>query len=207
MIPSIFDGATVTIVAGGPSLKGFDFARLKGRPTIAINRAFEVVEKPDILWWSDWEFWLKNSAAIKAHGAAWKVTGERNANDLARYQILGAPEIEVLLFTGLDGYDEKAGCIRHGNNSGYAAIHLAAKLGAAKIVVLGLDMKHGPGDSTHWHGGYAVRRQERTLTHMMAPYFPSLADALTARGIKVVNGCQDSTVTCWPRVSIDEALA
>jgi hypothetical protein len=203
VIPRIFAGATVFIVAGGPSLIGFDFARLAGRHVIAINRAHEVLVEATILWWSDILFWLRNREALLAHKAPWKATGIENRRDSVKYP----SEVAVYDFTGMTGFDDRPGCLRHGNNSSYAAIHLAAQLGAKRIVLLGVDMKHGPAGETHFHTGHGLVRQERTLTEKMLPHFESLAPALAERGVEIVNANPESALAIWPRCSIDAALA
>mgnify|MGYP002682074433 CR=1 FL=1 len=46
-------GQRCFIVGGGPSLKGFDFGRLRGERVIAINRAFEACPTADIMFAMD----------------------------------------------------------------------------------------------------------------------------------------------------------
>ncbi len=92
-------------------------------------------------------------------------------------------------------------------NSTYAAIHLAAHLGAARIVLLGVDMRYGPAGESHFHGGHGLIHSEATLTELMLPHFEPLVKPLQQRGITVVNASPDSALRCWPRCSIDEGLA
>lgn len=203
MIPPIFASASVYIIAGGPSLADFDFRRLAGRSTIAINRAHEALGSATLLWWSDPNFWRKHREALLAHPAPWKATGALNRRDLVDYP----PEIVTYRFTGIEGFDPDPLCLRTGNNSAYAAMHLAAHLGARRIVLLGVDMQHGPNGETHWHGGHGLLHQERTLTEKMLPLFAGLVAPLAERGIEVMNANPDSALALWPRCTIDEALA
>lgn len=202
-VPRIFEGQTIAIMAGGPSLRGFQWERLLHAPVIAINRAYEVLPMASLLWWSDARFWRHHQAGITAHRASWKATcqiGYHDGNPLPTW-------VTKYSFTGKDGFDPDPQCLRHGNNSAYAAMHLAAHLGARKLVLLGVDMRHGPAGETHFHDGHGLPHQEQTLTQLMIPYFSTLAGPLAERGIEVINASPNSALTVWPRCSIDEGLA
>lgn len=201
MIPQIFQGETVFLVAGGPSLIGFDFSRLKNRRVLAINRAHEFLPGAELLWWSDASFWRRNKEALMVHAARWKGTGHLHYQEGEL-----PPDIHVYRFTGPHGFDDRADCLRDGNSSAYAAMHLLAHLGAAKIVLLGLDLRFGPNRESHFHSGHGRLHLEVTLTDLMAPMFLSLARPLAQRGIEVLNASPTSALTIWPRCSIDEAL-
>ena len=190
----------VYVVAGGPSLRGFDWRRLDGRQVVAINRAYEVLPDAAMLWWSDAGFWRRNRQPIHAHRAPLKATVALPEDRFA-YPL----DVTIYRATGVDGFDGTTGAIRHGCNSGYAAIHAAAGLGARRIVVMGLDMRH-EGAMTHWHTGHGMLHVERTLRDRMLPHFASLAAALSARGVEVVNASPASLVDCWPKAALDDVL-
>lgn len=201
-IPRIFSGDAVAIVAGGPSLRGFDWERLRGIPCIAINRAYEVLPFAPLLWWSDARFFRNHRAGIDAHRAIWKATcqiGYHGADAVPSW-------VTQYSFTGKDGFDPDLRCLRHGNNSAYAAMHLAAHLGARRLVLLGVDMRHGMAGETHFHDGHGLPHQEQTLTQLMVPFFSTLAAPLAEREIEVINASPDSALTVWPRCSIEEGL-
>lgn len=193
------------MVGGGPSLKGFDYGQLAGLNVIAINRALEVCPSAPVLWWSDVDFWKASSAKIRAHSAQIKATGHLDypAEDLAACE---AASVAVYRFSGLTGFDPDPARLRHGNNSGYAALHLAAHLGARLVILLGVDMRHGPGGASHWHDGHGRLHRERSLKDLMLPYFPSIAGALVDRGVTVLNASPDSALMVWPRCSIQKGL-
>lgn len=190
------------VCAGGPSLTGFDFARLAGKNVIAINRALEFVPAATVLWWSDARFWFNHQEKILAHAARWKATAGVNYGS----EVLPG-HIHQYRVTGHKGFDPAPDAVRSGNNSAYAAMHLSAHLGARKIIALGLDMKHGPKGESHFHGGHGFQHQEATLTDLMIPWFKTLAPHLAERQIEVFNASRDSALTVWRRCSIDEGLA
>lgn len=197
-----FDGAEVFVVAGGPSLRGFDWRRLDGRRVIAINRAYEVLPGAEALWWSDARFFRNHRAGLMAHGAALKATfaylyeDDELPKGVLRYKL-----------SGQQGFDPDQNALRSGNNSTYAAIHLAAHLGARRIVILGLDMKHGPSGETHWHDGHkGLLNPAHVMESAMLPLFSGLVGPLEQRGIEVVNANPGSALEVWPRIAVDQAL-
>lgn len=203
MIPQVFEGQRVFIVGGGPSLRDFEFDRLAGKPTIAINRAYEKLPGATLLWWSDARFWRIHHEQLVAHEAPFKATA------LMDYpaEMLPLPEsVTLYRFTGCTGFDDAPGCLRHGNNGAYAAMHLAAKLGAKKLVLLGIDMAHAKDGRTHWHDGHGVIHLDDTLKDLMLPWFKTLAKPLAQHGVEVLNASPDSRLTVWPRCSIEQGL-
>lgn len=203
MIPRIFEGQPVVIVAGGPSLAGFSWSRLAGLNVIAINRAYENVPGAQVLWWSDARFWRNHQAGLTRHKAPWKATCAVNYHAGDALPVY----IHQYAFTRVDGFDPNPAYLRTGNNSAYAATHLAAHLGTNRIVLLGVDMRHGERGETHFHGGHGCLHQESTLSRLMVPHFATLAGPLAERGIEVINASPNSALVLWPRCTIDEGLA
>lgn len=202
MIDPDFTGQTVVIVAGGPSLAGFDFDRLRGRTVIAINRAYEFCPEATMLWWSDRNFWKGHWQNLLAHAAPFRACA---GTEIAQEDMPAS--VRVWPCSGVSSFDPHPDRIRHGNNSTYAAIHVAAHRGARKIIPLGLDMRFGPAGETHFHGGHGVLLLEQTLKDDLLPHFATLAPWLAALGIEVVNGSPNSAVEIWPRCTPEEALA
>lgn len=201
VIPKIFEGRTVAIIAGGPSLKALRWSRLERATTVAINRAHEVLPFASLLWWGDAPFFRPNVDALHAHPCYYKATMRQG------YQ---KGEIPPWVFsyecTGREGFDPDPNCIRSGNNSAYAAMHVVAHQNPARIVLFGVDMQHGPGGETHWHSGHGIVHEEYTLTEKMRPLFAGLVKPLAHRGIEVINASPESALNCWPRCSIDEGV-
>lgn len=194
-IEPIFKDNTIFLIGGGPSLKDFDFKRLKGKRTIAINKAFLFYPEADALYWTDSRFytWYKDDIN-KFKGM--KVTNKPKPN---RHDIINLQD------TGRDGLEMRPTAIRHGNNSGYAAINLAVHLGANRIVLLGYDMKM-LNKVTHWHDGYDIVQSPNVYARSMLPYFDGLVNPLHELDIEVYNGNLDSAIKCFPRINLDVAL-
>lgn len=202
MIPRIFEGQTVAICGGGPSLTNFQFDRLTGCNVIAINRALEFLPAAQVLWWSDAPWFRNNREKILAHAAPWKATGHLGYED---GEI--APPLHQYRFTGRTGFEESPRGLRHGNNSAFSAMNLAAHLGARRIVLFGVDMRHGPAGETHFHGGHGVVCLESTLKTGMLPQFETLRDPLATRGIDVLNASPESALRVWSRCTISDGVA
>jgi hypothetical protein len=193
------------LVAGGPSLEGFDFDKLRNKYVIAINRSLEVLPHAHILYWTDWLFYKANADKIKAHRAVRKITALRRGDRDHDYDVKRDP-IEIWKFTGADGLDRSPGCLRHGNNSGFAAINLAVHFGAQRIYLLGYDMRARPDGKMHWHSGHVFLRNGPRALDNMLPYFPSLIEPLRRLGIQVINLNPDSRIECFPKRPLLEVL-
>lgn len=100
-----------------------------------------------------------------------------------------------------------SGSDRGGGNSGFQALSLAVQFGARKIILVGFDMRLDQG--AHWHGKHppglnnpsdkSIAIWRRTLN--------AAAPALDALGVEVLNASPVSTVTAFPIVTLEEALA
>lgn len=198
-IPRAFDGEDIFIVAGGASLEGFDFERLRGRVVIAINRSHQSVPFAKILYFTDPKCWHWYEDTFRAHRAPWKLTSHPANKEPENY-----PGVLSLARTGARGLDLDPGSVRHGNNSGYAAINVAVHFRPRKIILLGYDMKP-TGDRVHHHPEHPVATKPRAFDHMVR-YFDGLVEPLSDLGIEVLNTSMDSRLTCFPKVPIERFL-
>jgi hypothetical protein len=193
-LSKIWKDETVYIVGGGPSLRGFDWNRLRGKKVIAINKAFLYMPFADVLYWTDDQFYQWFSDGIEAfHGL--KVTCMR--------QRVGE---NIIRLHGCSGYgiNIEPGYINSGNNSGYGALNLAIKLGAKKIYLLGYDLHSEPG-STHWHDGYNNVHNHGIYTRLKW-YFLNAIDDLKKMKVEVFNANPDSHLVCFPTCTLDSAI-
>ena len=88
-------------------------------------------------------------------------------------------------------------------NSGAGAIALAAKLGAARIFLLGYDAKHA-GGKTHWHGSHPRHMGDAGKVASWPAQFAELAGWV---GAEVINLSRDTAITCFRRGAVEEWLA
>lgn len=184
-------GEACFIVGGGPSLKGFDFERLRGKGRIiVINRAYEHVPFADV------HFFIDNRYYKRVQGeTAWQAfKGRKVYLNMSGYQV-GQDVISIPAIgrTGLSR-SVRSG-LYHGANSGAAAIGLAYCLGANPIYLLGFDCNKVNGTS-HFHDGYGQPTADRVLESFI-PDFDALAKLIAPTGTRVINLNPESAVRCF----------
>lgn len=192
----IFAGATVFILGGGPSLCGFDFSRLAGRRVIAVNEAIKHYPAADLLYFWDDTWFIKNRALVH-YRQGLTATGSRMAAAsqprMCRIDIQAAAPLQ-----------RGAQAVRKGRSSGHTAVALAVACGAARVVLLGYDMRLVEGRS-HFHDAYAARDQERMSGEWLPAFAGWHAEAL-AVGCEIVNATPGSALTEFPAVDLDAEL-
>jgi hypothetical protein len=190
-------GATVAILGTGPSLCGSDVALVRGRArVIAINDAMDLAPWAEILYSSDQMWWSRPKGATFT-GAKFGIAPRKNRDH--RFPL--HPDVHVLRNTGPFGLETDPSGLRHGHNSGFAAINLAVHLGAARILLLGYNM--GPVDRRlHFNGargnGANFGRFARAYDTIVAP--------LKALGVSVLNCTPRSHLRCFPTADLRDAL-
>jgi hypothetical protein len=114
------------------------------------------------------------------------------------------PAVLGLRESGKTGFDDDPGALRHGNNSGYQALHIAAQAGAARVLLVGFDM-HG----THFFGPHPspLRNTKPETFAEMIRNFATIAPELDARGVSVINCTPGSALDVFPKMSLEAALS
>lgn len=157
-------GRRCFVVAGGPSLKGFNFDLLKGELVIAVNRAFEHVPGAAVMLAQDARLWgwyeCKDLNEYLGDEAKNKFDSFRGFKTWVNCQVFPYPEdVHVIDVIGDANPDWNPNTYDQGipltSNSGAAALMLATVLGASTIYLLGFDMEGKDGRTANFHGGYA----------------------------------------------------
>lgn len=191
---------TYVIVAGGPSVNVGDIrtigmARAADRcRVIAVNDAVYPCWFADVAYACDNRWWVEHSGVPGFRGQ--KMSLEPVPFD----------DVETLKNTGIEGYDPEPGCLRSGSNSGYQAVHLAAKLGAKKIILLGLDYTDD-GARMHWFGTHKPGMDKHSNVVEWRRLLLGLTDILNGTGVEVLNAGLKSTLSWLPRCDIARELA
>lgn len=191
-----WSGKDVYIVGGGPSLKDFDWALLKGKNIIAINKALFALPNAQVIYFSDCKFWDQEKKAIAAHKAKFKITPcmRATAKD---------DNLTYIRPTGIRGLEVGEG-IREGRNSGYAALNLAYHLGARKVFLLGYDFAT-EGELTHWHEGYSDGPSIDVSIDKLNRYmkqFQYISGPLKEAGVQVINTNMSSFLGEFPKKDV-----
>lgn len=195
-VPKMWPNDVCYIIGGGPSLKDFDWNKLKGKHVIAINKAYKVIPWAEVLYWTDARFYRWNQTDIDSLNCL-KITC-RNAPQLKH-------DVILLTSSGRDGLDKRPNFIRAGNNSGFAAINVAYHLGVKRIYLLGYDM-HSEQGSTHWHEGYGIRHDHNIYARNMISNFSGIVDILRNEGVEIWNANPKSAMTYIPKCKLEDAL-
>ena len=199
---------TTVILASGPSLTQEDADAVRAwrdecsdsRPVTVINSTFRMAPWADTLYSND-DDWVG-------------VYLDEIKRDFAGRVICGHPDWRGDRFVQFIPFDRdaiglqspKAGHIAWGMNSGSAAISLAVFQGARRIILLGYDQQW-TGGKPRWHGRHPDHLQnQKPGFHRWATWFSQAAIDADACGIQIVNASRDTSLTCFPRVALEDVL-
>lgn len=195
-VPRCWPGETVTILGGGPSLTPVDVAAVRGQTrVIALNNAYQLAPWADVLYACDQKWWTWHQGVPSFTGPKFSIA----ASDPVTW-----PDVQVLQNTGVLGLERQPTGLRTGYHSGYQAMNLAVHLGAARILLLGYDLKVGGAGRTHWHGDHPDRQPSPYAAMLEA--FPSIVAPLQDVGVEVINCSPGSALRCFPCQPLAEAL-
>lgn len=203
---SPFGRRPVIVVAGGPSLTlaqvrivGMARAADKCR-VIAVNDSIFPCWFADILYAGDERYWRHRSGVPRYPGM--KIAIQRTE----------FPDVRVVENAGPDYVGDEGLRIGGWKNSGAQAVHLAARLFATRILLLGFDYsgsrESGDGTRDHWFGRYEHPRLDvNSDVAEIKRLFRVLTDHLTAKGVEIVNCSPGSTVDWLPTSTIEQEFA
>jgi hypothetical protein len=189
----MWKGQTVAVLASGPSMSQAvaDAVHAAGIPAIVTNDTFRLAPWAQILYAADTEWWGHTAGAKDFAGL--KVSCQ------------AVPGVLMLHNAGNVGYSPDPACVHTYGNSGAQAIQVAAKAGAARILLCGFDM-HG----CHWHGAHAapLRTTSQDLYRRWVERMSlHLAGALEDQRVDVINCTPSSALKCFRVQPLEQALA
>lgn len=195
-----WEGQTVAILASGPSMcqEDADYVRGKAR-VIVVNTTFRLALWSDKLYTNDHDWLAAHKAELDATFQGQIVCGHSAWS--------GVDEVYHWPFDkNAKGLWAKPGHIAWGMNSGAAALSLAHQLGASKIILLGYDQQWR-GDQPRWHGWHPEGLQnQKPGFHRWAKWFHAAAKDFRLLGIPVINCSRETSLTCFSRRPLREAL-
>lgn len=201
----LWEGRTCAVLASGPSLTQeiADAFAQTGCPAIAINNTgisrapwANILYAADAKWWTENEIYARRFAGVLATMVP---------NNPSMHGFLPViPGTLILGNGGYEGFDERPDHMRSGWNSGYQAVHLAAHLGARRILLLGFDMHRTHGE--HWHPDHKWRPGHKSNYGLFMHSFNGVAPEYKRRGIEIINCTQGSALKCFPLATVEEGL-
>lgn len=189
--PDLFKGETVLILGNGPTLSNYSWHQ--PRPTIAINDAWRMAPRADVLYFADENWFDANKDALDAF----------QGKQIVTRSVMCAHSLRVPVRM----VDRSWGCALSkspshlaGFDSGSNAINLAYLAGARRILLLGFDMRAG-----HWHSNTYI--DDCPDTHYADWFMPShraMAEALAHSDCEVINVTPGSALDCYPKQSPED---
>jgi len=117
--------------------------------------------------------------------------------------------------TDINGLETKEMSLRHGSNSTYAALNMAAvHLGFKNIFLLGVDLKwgqQGKRNTSHWHSQTPLQHKRidpESVYFKMKEAYKTIAPPLKQLGVSVtnVNTPEKTAIDVFPIKSIQEVF-
>jgi hypothetical protein len=194
-VPKLWPGETFVCVASGPSLtqEDVDYCRGKAR-VIAVNDNYKLAPWADVLYAADEHWWRWHHGVPSFHGLKFSIEASQGK---------ATKHAQILKNCGHEGLELRPHGLRTGRNSGYQAVNLAVHLGAARIVLIGYDMKC-TGGKTHWFGEHPIRQEKQYATFLTK--FETLVQPLANIGVDVINCTRETALLSFPRKPLREVL-
>jgi len=231
-VPRIWAGGDVWIIGGGPSLvEQFEIpveiveqVRRGDLPLSAYSSYMEAIHKKHTIGvnvsfklgsWIDMAFFGDNGFLLKYQYELSNFAGLRvSCNPLTKkYKWIKTLLKDKGSRNGENrtwGMCPRADTVCWNNNSGSAAINVAANMGAKRIFLLGFDMAMNESGQQHWHSEYGTRAERRLKKEppfkMHKKGFPLIAKAAEERGIRIINVSPNSTIEEFEKMTLKEAL-
>lgn len=191
-VPRMWPGETVAVLATGPSMSQSVADQVRGLRCVVVNDAFRLAPWADILYAADRRWWEANPDAL----------------DFSGIRLCAQPGVRgvgYMQHSGTQGFDPDPSRIRTGGNSGYQAVHVAIHTGAARVLLLGFDMR-----GTHFFGEHTKRTPDGVLLRNTSPEtfrrWVQRFDTLKGHGAEIINCTPGSAISAFPFASIDEVL-
>jgi len=197
-----WEGETVFIVGGGPSVLGVDLEALRARRVIVINSSVYAVPWADFLYFGDWRWWNEpeNRAAV-ANFPGRVVTTSRMVSE--------AKNVLVCRKTNPPGLARERDSLMQKWTSLTAATNLAAHLigPGGTIVWLGIDGKAAPDGRTWHHKPHRWAPKKECYDRHRAD-LATMVEPLRAMGITLWNASPGSAYAdLWPVINLQEVLS
>lgn len=202
----------VAVVGSGPSLRREQVDALKERiHVVAVNNSYELCPWADALYSCDAKWWKYKDGAKDFDGLKMAYADEavKLYPDIKKINISKMTNNDATKELQMVEYNTVGG----GGNSGFQVVNWLAQVGVSAIALLGFDMRVDGNGKAHWHGRHpdsGAHVLNNPYDEMMAFWVKHMTNAapkLSRLDIDVVN-CSDKTaLTCFPKMSVEDALA
>lgn len=209
--PQLFAGKAVFVLGGGPSLAWAEpWANLiLSQGAIAVNgamnfKAFNGTVTAPVLFFGDAKWYWWNKDEVQAFPGL-KITMDMRSHKSTEYAtVKDEPNLLLARRGRILGYESKHGCLAFNRSSGAAAINLAGRMGAKKVILLGFDMRVVDGQRN-----YVPHKVQKTRVDpydFMRRSMEMLSTDMANRGIQVKNATPCSALEWFPKITLKEAF-
>lgn len=203
-IPKKFNKQDVWVLASGPSLHQYDHAEwLQKKNTIAVNSSLYIGNWVDVLFFGDakWYWWNKECVdAYKGYKVSMNICWPGRDKSIA-----DQPDIWIIQRKH-GGFERRHGYLSFNHSSGAAAINLAYRLGASRIILLGFDMQLVNSERNYKEHVQMASRNKDSFPYMRQG-MENLARAMKGiKGVEVLNANPESALTCFKKVNVEEVI-
>ena len=221
-VPRMWNGEDVWIIGGGPStMRQFDvpeqviqsviekgqslsvyseyFRPLHDKHVIGVNVAYMIGTWIDMVFFGDSNFFLKQEHGL-ARFPGLKVSCHPQTDRIVWIKYLAHDK------THSKGISSNPRLVSWNQNSGAAAINVAAHAGAKRIILLGFDMSLDKQGATHWHSIYRQGKKVIPPFQKHLKGFPMIAIDARRMGIEILNASPESAIRCFKKVTVKEIL-
>jgi hypothetical protein len=206
--PAMWEGETVFIIGGGPSLAGMDLSPLHGRCVLGVNAAWELGPWVKVTYFGDKKFWTWNHARLTDYPGLIVTSLPRDVFEHPRVK-------SVRRQNRLGIHWRTREHIMWNRNSGASAINLALHFGAARAVLLGFDMQRvegAPNGGHNWHGSHQTQPKPTVYKGRFIASFDAIKRDLadmensTQRRMEVVNATPGGALETFRRVKLEDVI-
>jgi hypothetical protein len=203
-LPRPYSGQTVFVIGGGPSIRSTNLRLIHKRPVVGCNDAFRLGDWVDWVVFADHRWWVWNWEELAKWGNRERAIAlvpqllDGRAEKYPWLKILRRDEARFGLSVEQDTCCWNRGC-------GGAAINIAYLLGAARIVLVGFDMRVVKGEH-NWHDHHKNTERDKIYQNSMMPFLKPMSDAMKVTGLQIVNATPGSAMDIFTVMSLEEVL-
>lgn len=198
------------VIGGGASGTVEEIEKLRGRVRVlCINDAYRLAPWADAVYAADIAWWAQHYQKVRECFAGRMYTCTNSADTAKLYHaytlygcwVFGQEPKHNLKHDGLSN-DRRV--LRMGGISGYQSIGVVKHWGAKVIMLYKFDMCR-TGGLLHWFGDHPKPLRNGTDFSKYLKRFATIKPE--DYGIEIVNCTVNTALTCFPQMTIDEALA
>ena len=209
MIEPIYYGQTAAIIGTGPSLTQEQLDKVKHLKKFGANRAFEF--DLDVLHGCNHQFWHYY----------WHKVKDLRCDKWTTRPELTYPGLNYIREEWIPGLSKDPTYIAAHHGTGPQLINIAYHYGIKRMLLIGWDMKFSPdyngkaqqigAKPRHYFGEYPKELQHWPSVKVKDGVLTGLIEEMETikpedYGIEIINCTPDSAMTCFPMMTLDEAL-